>query len=173
MGNLVFQNEVGFTTFEIQCENKTLLSVTLEIYPSKLDYKKDYQKLLKEVNDEIYNLAFHFIRKTFLGARLKLEGNPSRAEFYRLISKHFQQFLQAIERIERQPHHKLETIHEKARGDQLRKIDSKSRSYLRKRSGSFVEVDKGIEHKGRSVMPTEGLKIKKELTYDTVENRFM
>jgi uncharacterized protein len=173
MGNLQFQNEVGFTTFEIRSDNKTLLEVTLEIFPVKLDYKKDYQKLLEEVNDEIYNLAFHFIRKTYLGARLKLEGSPTKAEFYRLISEHFHQFLQAVARIEFQPHHKLEKTYEKARGDQLRKQDSASRNYLRKHANVFTDVPKGIALQGRTVLPSEGLKIKKKLTYDTLENRYV
>ncbi|WP_342042867.1 restriction endonuclease-like protein [Bacillus sp. OTU2372] len=173
MGNLQFQNEVGFSTFEIRANNKTILQVTLEIFPSKLDYKNDYKKLLDEVNDEIYNLAFHFIRKTYLGARLKLDGNPSRTEFYRLISHHFHQFLQAISRIEQQPHHKLEKTYEKARGDQLRKLDSTSRNYLRKRSSVFAEVEKGILFESKHLMPIEGLQIKKELTFDTIENRYV
>jgi uncharacterized protein len=173
MGNLQFQNEVGFTTFEIRSGDKALLEMTLEIFPVKLDYKKDYEKLLEEVNDEIYNLAFHFIRKTYLGARLKLEGNPSRAEFYRLVSQHFKQFLQAVSRIEHQPHHKLQKSYEKARGDQLNRLDSTSRSFLRKRANLFVDVPNGIPLQGRSVMPSEGLRIKKELTYDTLENRYV
>jgi uncharacterized protein len=173
MGNLQFQNEVGFTTFQILEDNKKLLEVTLEIFPSKLDYKYDYKKLLEEVNDEIYNLAYHFIRKTYLRASVKLEGKPSRAEFYRLISEHFRQFTQAITRIEHQPHHTLQKTYEKARGDQLKKIDSTSRAYLRKRSNLFVEVDKGIKINSKILMPHEGLRSKKELTYDTLENRYI
>ncbi len=69
--------------------DRTLVEVTLEIFPTKLDYQKDYKQLLEEVNDEIYNLAFHFIRKTYLGANIKLDGNPSQAEFYRLMTQAF------------------------------------------------------------------------------------
>ena len=105
-------------SFEIRAEEEDVAKVTLEIFPTKLDYKKDYKKLLEEVNDEIYNLAYHFIRKTFLGAEAKLEGAPSRAEFYRLISKHFDQLLQAIQRIEKSPHHLLQNSYRKVRGDQ-------------------------------------------------------
>jgi uncharacterized protein len=172
MGNLQFQNEVGYSTFEIRNEGKVVLDVTLEIFPSKLDYRNDYYNLIEEVNDEIYNLAFHFIRKTYLGANIKLDGKPSRAEFYRLIIKHFQQFIQAIYRIERQPHHKLETTYVKARGDQLSKTDSFTRKYIQKRN-QFVDVDRGILIQGRTVMPREGMKIKKELIYDTLENRYV
>lgn len=173
MGNLQFQNEVGLTTFEIRSDEKTILDVTIEVFPTKLDYKRDYQKLLEEVNDEIYNLAFHFIRKTYLGARIKQEGNPSRGEFYRLISRHFQQFLDAVTRIERQPHHLLQKTYHKVRGDQVGKVDAIGRNFLRKRASVFVEVKNGIAIKGTNVMPTEGLNIKKELTYDTTENRYV
>ncbi|WP_026568590.1 restriction endonuclease-like protein [Bacillus sp. UNC41MFS5] len=173
MGNLQFQNEVGYSTFEIRSKGESILEVTLEIFPSKLDYRNDYNKLIEEVNDEIYNLAFHFIRKTYLGANIKLDGNPSRAEFYRLITKHFQQFIQAINRIERQPHHKLETTYVKVRGDQLSKTDSYTRKYLQKRGQQFVDVDRGIEIHSKTVMPREGVKAKKELLYDTLENRYV
>lgn len=173
IGNLQFQNEVGLTTFEIRSFNQVLLEVTLEMFPVKLDYQNDYRKLLEEVNDEIYNLAFHFIRKTYLGASIKLEGNPSRAEFYRLITKHFKQFIQAVTRIEKQPHHRLETTHVKVRGDQLSKADSYTRKYLQKRSQAFIEVDKGIRINGKTMMPLVGVRAKKELSYDTVENRYV
>ncbi|WP_408010172.1 DUF2357 domain-containing protein [Pseudalkalibacillus sp. A8] len=173
MGVLQFRNEVGLSTFEIREGRKTLLEVTVEIFPSKLDYKEDYRKLLEEVNDEIYNLAFHFVRKTYLGAVTKIEGNPSRSEFYRLITNHFRAFLQAIQRIEKQPYHQLVTEHVKVRGDQLRKVDSLGRSYLRKRPHLFVEVKDGIQLGKKKVLPQSGLTTKKDLTYDTHENRFI
>lgn len=173
MGSLQFQNEVGLSTFEICNGNETLLEVTMEVFPSKLDYKEDYKRLLDEVNDEIYNLAFHFIKKTYLTAKINVDGKPSRSEFFRLLGHHFDHFIQSINQIERQPHHKLVTTHEKARGDQLGRIDSKGRKYLNKRPNLFVDVQNGIELNGRFVMPTEGLKIMKELTYNTLENQFI
>lgn len=172
-GNLRFRNEVGLTYFEVQSENEMNLGVTLEIFPVKLDYKNDYQKLLQEVNDEIYNLSYHFIRKTFSQARLNLEGEPTRAEFYRLISEHFQQFLQSIQRIKNQPHHYLENSYKQVRGDQLRRQDSFTRSYLRKNPQVFKQVKKGLSINNRQMMPTKGLNIQKKLTYDTTENRYI
>lgn len=173
MGNLQFQNEVGLSTFEIKCNHSKLLTVNIEVFPTKLDYRKDYQKLLEEVNDEIYNLAYHFIKKTYLGARAKLEGTPSRSEFFRLMESHFDSLFEAIQRIERQPHHKLTTTHTRVRGDQLGRQDQKARQYLKKRPHLFVGVKNGIAIDNKSMMPTSGLNIKKELTYDTHENRFI
>lgn len=173
MGNLQIQNEVGLTTLKIYRGSTKLLEVTLEIFPSKLDYRNDYQKLLEEVNDEIYNLAFHFIRKTYFGAKVKLDGNPSRTEFYRLIEHHFERLIKAISNIEKQPNHLLRTSYERARGDQIGKLDSRGRSYLRKRPHLFVETEKGIPIDNKQMMPISGLKIKKEITYDTNENRYI
>ncbi|NLI69218.1 MAG: DUF2357 domain-containing protein [Bacilli bacterium] len=173
MGNLHFQNEIGYSTFEIRSENETLLSVTFEIFPVKLDYKKDYQKLLKEVSEEIYNLAFHLLRKTYLKTRIKSDGKPTRTEFYRLIEHHFEQFIQSIQQIEKQPYHELDKIYEKARGDQLSKQDSYTLKFLRKRPHLFIKVNNGITISGKKMLPVEGLRIRKRLTFDTLENRYV
>ncbi|WP_099364684.1 restriction endonuclease-like protein [Fredinandcohnia onubensis] len=173
MGNLQFQNEVGLSKFEIRSEEGVLLEVTIEIFPSKLDYKDDYKTLLNEVNNEIYNLAYHFIKKTYFGAKVNVEGKPSRSEFYRLLTYHFEGLFNAIKQIESQPHRKLITTHIHARGDQLGKLDQRGRQYLRKRPHLFVDVERGIEINNRIVLPKSGLKIKKELTPDTLENQFI
>ena len=173
MGTLQFQNEVGYSMFQIQSAGHVLVEIMLEIFPVKLDYQTDYRKLLEEVNEEIYNLAFHFIRKTYLGASIKLDGKPSWSEFYRLIKRHFDQFIQAIGRIEKQPHHELETTYMKVRGDQLSKVDTHTRKHLQKHGHLFVEVEHGIPLFGKQMMPKSGIKPKNELRYDTMENRYV
>ncbi|MED1603288.1 restriction endonuclease-like protein [Alkalihalophilus marmarensis] len=173
MGNLSFQSEVGLSTFEIRSKERAILTVTMEVYPSKLEYKEDYKRLIDEVNDEIYNLSYHLLKKTYLGAQIKLEGQPSLAEFYRLITHYFKAFTTALHRIERQPHHKLEKSYETVRGDKIKRLDSRSRNALRKNSHLFVETPRGINVSGRKVMPSRGLNVKKELVYDTPENRYV
>jgi uncharacterized protein len=173
LGNLSFQNEVGYSSFEIREGKHTLLEVTLEIFPTKLSYKDDYNKLLDEVNNEIYNLAFHFLKKTYLNAKTRLEGNPSPAEFFRLITFYFNSFLKAIEQIEKQPQHKLEKTYEIVRGDRLKSIDSAGRNYLRKNSHLFQKVKNGVKIGDKNFLPIKGLTHKKEITNDTHENRFV
>ena len=46
-GYLHFQNEVGFSEFEILEGKECLLRVRIEVFPTKLDYKKDYTILLE------------------------------------------------------------------------------------------------------------------------------
>lgn len=173
-GTLHFQNEVGYSNFEIRDEQgKTLLSVVIEVYPTKLDYKKDYRALLNEVNEEIYNLAYAFIKRTYLQGSAEVYKEPTGVEFYRLLQKHFTDYMKAINLIEQRPHRRLETIYEEVRGNRLRKQDSRGRAYLRKNANLFVEVEKGIPINGIQMLPTKGLLIKKVHTTDTHENRYV
>ncbi|MBO8157853.1 MAG: DUF2357 domain-containing protein [Bacillaceae bacterium] len=173
MGQLQFMNEVGLTTFEIHDEKGKLVEITIELFPTKLDYKEDYQRLLDEVSEEIYNLAFHFMKKTFLGASKISSDKPSLVEFYQLLNHYFDRFVQSIRQIERQPHHELQNHYRKVRGDQLRHLDSWSRNYLRKQPNLFKEVSNGVQLGDTIVMPEKGYHIKKVLSYDTLENRFV
>ncbi|MFQ3546500.1 restriction endonuclease-like protein [Halobacillus rhizosphaerae] len=173
MGNLSFTNEVGYTTFSILSEGKKQLEVTLEVFPSKLSYKEDYQQLLEEVNEEVYNLAYHFVKKTYLGATTTQTVESSWTEFYRLLTKYIQQFTQAVSHIENQPHHQLKKEHRLVRGDMLKRQDTKGLKYLRKRPSLFEEAPNGIPIHEQKMMPAKGLNIQKELSYDTLENRFV
>ncbi|MFH5780964.1 DUF2357 domain-containing protein [Heyndrickxia oleronia] len=173
MGNLQFINEVGYTSFSLLSGNEKLLDVTLEIFPSKLSYKEDYRRLLEEVNDEVYNLAFHFIKKTFLGATSILSENPSQAEFFRLLVHFFTEFKKSIHRIEEQPHHQLVTEYQMVRGDRLKHVDRKGIQYLRSHMYLFEDTPKGISIDGNTFMPKKGLNAKKLLSFDTLENRFV
>ena len=173
MGNLSFMNEVGYSTFSIYGEGEKQLDVTLEIFPTKLSYKDDYQLLLEEVNEEVYNLAYHFVKKTYLGASTTQTVESSWTEFYRLLTNHFQKFLKAVSQIENQPHHQLKKEHRLVRGGQLKRQDASGLKYLRKRPGLFVETPGGININGKKMMPKKGINVQKEPTYDTLENRFV
>lgn len=164
MGNISFPNEVGNTTFEIKDDQDNLLTVTFEVFPAKLDYKDDYRALLDEVNDEIYNLAFHLLKRTYLGASAIYATNPSKSEFYRILNDSFERFMKSIAHIKRQPHHTLMIRHQLVRGEKIRKLDSIGMNYLRKRPHLL---------QGETSIPTKGITAYKEVSYDTLENRFV
>lgn len=172
-GNLHFRNEVGLSTMEIRKNGKKLFSFTIEVFPTKLDYRKDYKALLDEVNAEVYNLAFSFIRRTYLRASRKQYTEPSLTEFYRILREHFDEYMTAINHIEGHPHHQLVTTYEEVRGDRLRKQDSRGRAYLRKNAHRFFDSSVGLKLGNRTVMPEKGLLMKKQQTYDTHENRYV
>lgn len=172
-GNLNFQNEIGLTDLTILKNGHPYITISIEVFPKKLDYQKDYLALIDEVNEEIYNLAYSFIKRTYLSASLKRYKDPTLTEFYRILEIHIRDYLKAIEQVERLPHHQLITSHEKVRGERLRKQDSFGRSYLRKNASVFVDAPNGIQIGARTIMPTSGYLVKKVQTYDTHENRYV
>ncbi|MFB4158966.1 DUF2357 domain-containing protein [Geomicrobium sp. JSM 1781026] len=173
MGQINFGSEIGFSTFEIHSNNEPLLTVMIEVFPAKLDYKNDYKKLLDEVNDEIYNLAYHFLRRTHLHAKIKLDGQPTLAEFYRLFVYHFESFIKTVTRIEQQPHHKLQKKYEWVRADKVKRLDSYGRKQLRKSARLFVEHERGIGVGDQKLLPTRGLNNQKQVVYNTDENQYI
>ena len=80
-GNINLGNEVGLFTCEVLKEGITALRLTIEVFPSKLDYRSDYFKLIAEVNREVYSLAYDFMRKTYLGAKLRNDKKATLNEF--------------------------------------------------------------------------------------------
>ena len=174
-GTLHFQNEVGFSSFEIREGDQILLDVLIEVFPTKLDYKIDYQNLLDGVQEELYNLAYQFVQRTYVLGEAKYYKDPTLGEFYRLFSVHIENYKKAIEQIDRMPHHQLTKNYIEVRGERLRKQDSRSYAYLRRNARQFVEMPsgKGINIAGKNFMPTKGLLIKKEQTFDTNENRYV
>lgn len=172
-GILHFQSEVGLSQMEVQKDGVTLFTFTIEVFPTKLDYQNDYVALLDEVNEEIYNLAYSFIKKTYLNAARKRYKDPSYTEFYRILEIHVKDFIDAIQHVERSPHHQFETTYEEVRGDRLRKQDSRGLHYLRKNARHFVDVERGIAIGNRNVMPEKGLLMKKQHNFDTHENRYV
>lgn len=174
-GTLHFQNEVGLSSFEIREGDTILLDVLMEVFPTKLDYKTDYKDLLFEVQEELYNLAYHFVQRTYVLGEAEYYKDPTLGEFYRLFSAHISNYQKAIEQIERMPHHQLTKNYNEVRGERLRKQDSSGRAYLRKNARQFVEMPngKGIDIAGKIMMPMKGLLMKKEQTFDTFENRYV
>lgn len=68
-----------------------------------MDYKRDYQNLLHEVNAQIYNLAFDFLRRTYQLTGLKETQHQSLTEFFAILQHVFRQLLDAVERINKNP----------------------------------------------------------------------
>ena len=85
-GILNFQNEVGLSDLGLRLNGQVVFQLQLEIFPSKMDYKEDYQMILNDVNRQIYNLSFDFLRKTYHLTGLKETKHQSLTEFLQFSS---------------------------------------------------------------------------------------
>ncbi len=174
-GMLNFQNEVGHTELELRLQGEPVFRMQLEIFPSKMDYKRDYQLILNEVNDQIYNLSFDFLRKTYNLMGLKQTQNQSLTEFFAILQHVFGQMVQAVERIQASPHHKLQTENRLLVAARIKQAGKENLAYLVKHPHLLVPDPKTgvVTIGGKKFSPTHILETKRRVEYNTLENRFV
>ncbi|MCU6792469.1 restriction endonuclease-like protein [Paenibacillus sp. WQ 127069] len=174
-GMLNFQNEIGYTDLAILLDGAECLKVQLEIFPTKLDYKSDYQAILQDVNQQIYNLSFDFMRKTYHLTGLKETNNQSLTEFFAILQHVFQQLVDAIERIKDAPHTRLFSEHKVTDAAKVKRAGRENIAFLTRNPHYLIKDDgRGfLEVKGTMYRPQRLIETKRKLDYDTGENRFL
>ncbi|ASA25718.1 restriction endonuclease-like protein [Paenibacillus donghaensis] len=174
-GVLNFGNEVGLTEWEIRSAGQTLLRVEMEIFPSKMDYKLDYQNILNEVNEQIYNLAFDFLRRTYQLTGLRETQYQSLTEFFTLLQHIFRQLLDAIERINKNPNYALLQNRQLMDANRVKKAGRENIRELTKHPERLREAESNgfLRVNGQNYTATHLMETRKRLSYDTNENRFI
>ncbi len=165
-GILHFGNEIGMTDLIIRVNCKNHLRVVLEIFPSKIDYKEDYQALLHDVTSEIYSLVFDFWRKTYQNYAQTDRYQSSTVEFFAVIRTIFDDFIRAADIIVARPHHVLETIRKILPSHKVKHIDKRSIRWLEKHPQQ-------IHRSTNSFQAIKTSAIRKQVTFNTKENRFV
>ena len=79
-GIINFRGDIGYSDLYVLVNGREHIKVTVEVFPSKIDYKDDYKALLNDVNEEIYNLAYGFLSRTYLGAEISTNTNSTYTE---------------------------------------------------------------------------------------------
>ena len=139
-GVLNFGNEVGYTDLEVRVGGQPALNICLEIFPSKMDYKRDYQMILKDVNEQVYNLAFDFLRKTYNLTGLKETQHQSLTEFFAILSQVFLQLTATVDRIQAVPHHRLSKVNTVLDANRVKKAGRENLKFLT-RNPHFMAKD--------------------------------
>ncbi len=165
-GSINFKSDIGLTEFVIYVDNNQYLDIRLEVFPSKIDYKKDYLNILNDVNEEIHNLAFEFLKRTYLNMNTSNKEGNSLTEFYSILNFIYKELIKSINIIIHQPHHAL-TKEEKI--IPYHKIKNSNKDTVR-----WLEKnpDKLIRRNGR-LIPIKALEVKNTHTVDTYENQFL
>lgn len=173
-GNLNFKNDIGFSELHFNTINGPIIKIKLEVFPAKIDYRRDFAELLKDVNEEIYNLAFDFIKRTYFNAKTIPTNNQSLSEFFSIINMIFEKLDKALQRININPHHKMYKVDTVNCIEKIKRFDHQSIKWLSRNQETLVKADeRGIKVGTNNYMPKRLQESKKELTYDTYENRFI
>ncbi len=172
-GNVNFRNDIGLSCLEIWQNSKRLLSVDIEVFPAKIEYRSDYFQLITEVSAELYNLAFDFLRRTYLSAQLSPGTKPSLNEFFSIIRYCFDNFYQALKRIEDYPHHVVVNERRITKPEKARRIDRSSLKWLMKKQSYLEPSTRGITVGKTTYLPAKILETRKRVDFNTFENRFV
>lgn len=174
-GMLNFQNEVGYTDLEVRINNGPGLSLRLEIFPTKLDYKSDYDAILKDVNEQVYNLSFDFLRKTYHLTGLHETNQQSLTEYFAILQQVFGQLVQAVDRIKIHPHHRIYKEQRIVDAAKVKRAGKENIAFLLKRPHYLAKDSQSriLSVEGEWYRPTKLIETKGKLDYNTGENRFL
>ncbi|MBR4909643.1 MAG: restriction endonuclease-like protein [Acidaminococcaceae bacterium] len=163
-GVINFGNEIGFSDLVIQVDHSDYLRLVLEVFPSKINYWEDYHAIVEDVTQEVYNVVFDFLKRTYLDYQQNDRASSSPVEFFAVIRKIYGDFLKAADMILSQPHHILETTHRILPGYKVKILDNSGMRWIEKHPGQVLR-------KGNQFAIAKALAVKKQITYDTKENR--
>ncbi|MDP4145789.1 MAG: restriction endonuclease-like protein [Bacillota bacterium] len=174
LGIIDFSSDIGYSTFGVKKNGKSILSFTIEVFPSKLDYYKDYKEIIREINDEICSLAFELIGKTYLSTKLKDTKHQTNSEFINILKLIFDDIEKAIKRIEKNPKHNLVSVHRVTDAYRSKRASRSTIAYVKKHPNVLVESEKGFINIGdRNFITNKVVEEKKFTTTDIYENQFV
>ena len=164
-GIVNFGNSAGFSDFEISHDRKKSLVVRIEVFPSKISYKEDYQDMLQDISNEIAAAVLDFMRNTYHEFSIGSTQNTVPALFFEIIKRIFDKFQNAANTIISSPHHKLYVEHPIVPAHKVKKIDNQTIKWLQKHPEHVVPM-----YVGYSAVKAPA--VKKQITYNTLENQF-
>ena len=165
-GVINFGNSVGFSDLVIFANGREVLSVRLEVYPTKISYKDDYREMMADINNMVSECVLDFMKKTYQVFVPDHKRNDVPAVFFTILQAIYDKYLRAAKRILAVPHHKLITEHEVMPHYKAGRTDIRSEKWLRKHPEHVCINDAGI--KAEKI-----LAVRKQITYDTQENRLV
>lgn len=165
-GVVNFGNNVGFSDFVVIANNKTVLSVRIEVYSTKIAYKEDYQEMMADINNMVSESVLDFMKKTYRVFVPDHKRNEVPAVFFTILQTIYDKYLQAVNRIIAVPHHKLIAEHDLVPNHKAKRTDSRSEKWLQKHP-EYLKRD------GNTIFAGRVLSVRKRITYDTQENRLV
>ena len=164
-GIVNFGNNVGYSDFEVMHDGHKHLILRIEVFPSKISYKEDYKLMLEDISNEIYSAVIDFLQKTYEWIRVGNSGESTPALFFQIISTIFERYMKAAKTIIASPHHKLAVEHQVMPAYKARRTDARSEKWL-------VNHPEYVQKRADGIAASKVLAVRKQITYDTVENQF-
>lgn len=165
-GVINFGNEVGYSNLIFYDDLGNRLVLEIEVFPSKLSYKDDYEAIRNDINEMVEAAAIDFINSTYSLGTISSTRNDVPAIFFTLICQLFDKYYKSTKIIMQKPNHKLLKEHTVVSNHKLKQTDGKTVLWLTKHPEQAKQVD------GKYLV-NKILGVRKKVTYDTVENQLV
>jgi len=163
-GVINFANDIGYSDLVFILDGRDEITVTVEVFPTKISYKEDYRALIADVTAEVYNLVFDFLRRTYSSFDIGSNAQSSPVEFYAIIHTIYTKFVAAADTALRSPHHLLQKELQVLPGHKIKQYDGNTLKWLRKHPEAVLR-------EGDTIQVSRAMSVRKYVTYDTRENR--
>ena len=158
-GTVNFGNNIGKFDLEFEYKKEGVLSkynLCFEVFPTKLDYRSDYLKIIQDIEEEYPNLVLSFLKKTYSNYSTK-RGGSSDVVWWQIFGGLYEELLQASKFILNKPHARLVKNIRYVKADKIKRFTPQ----LEEKFHEFKRIPNKIYR-------TEI----KNLSLDTVENQF-
>lgn len=166
-GILNFHSYIGYSDLIVRRQGENYLRVRIEVFPKKIEYRKDYENLIEDIQQEVYNLVFDMLKDTFRTAQAVDTDYQTHTEYFSIIRRISDMLLDAVDIIIRTPNHMLKAEIEKVAPYKVKRPDKRLLHYLNNHPDSIRITDSNgiaIQNKVETA--------RKHVTFDTKENRF-
>ncbi|MBL7938469.1 MAG: DUF2357 domain-containing protein [Flavobacteriales bacterium] len=172
-GRFVIKDSVGSTEVRIvDSRGQLVFRLETEVYPQKMDFASDYKAMLAEITAIVHNLTYDALKDTYRMTRARVAGHSTQLEWWAILDELFEKLLLNLAAISKQSKHDIRYSDKVTSIEQVTKASKGNLEWL-KRNGQHVTSGA----RGLQVMPgrraTRALAVKKYVTYDTYENRFV
>lgn len=167
-GPINFRDQVGFSTLEVHVGHEVLL-VTVEVFPTKLDYQHDYRALLSDVAGSARGLALEYLRGTYRSGGATYVEDATNVEWLTILRNEVATLERAVQYINDHPHRSLWTEVRHVRVDDVKRSTPSVRRSIIRRQGKGAWIDVQGIGRVRSAIPA----IEVHETLDTPEHRWI
>lgn len=171
-GSFSFNGDIGYSKFIVKQNKKPFITITIEVFPSKMDYMKDYKEIINEVNEEVSSLVFDFLGKTFETASLIDTNHQTGIEFSEILKNIYQKFERSLQYIAENFKYTILSEDKVMHTEKAKRVSRKSLSYIRK-NGHLLESrkDGAVKIGSSRYMPRKIVETRKTTTNNIYENQ--
>ncbi|WP_457651444.1 DUF2357 domain-containing protein [Rhodocaloribacter sp.] len=134
-GVINFGAQVGESRFVVEVDGAPHVAFTVEVFPSKLDYRRDYEAIRADVEDIAEGLAYEYLRATTRPARSVATRRPDAAAWATLLRHVLGALERALDHVARHPGWSLARATEPVRAERIRRSDTAVLRAVRKGGG--------------------------------------